>query len=292
MESNEFLSTLLGDDSVKSISKATGSNQQDVEKVLVAALPSLLGGALGQAQDEQTAGGFAGALADHAKVDTRDLGSFMSNVDMEDGGKILTHLLGSNATSTAQDVATRSGMDLGSTIKILAVAAPLLMSLLGQHNQQAQPAAGSVSPVVSLLGGLLGAGQPQQQSGLGGGLLGSLLGVSQPQQQSSLGTGLLGSLLGVSQPQQQSGLGAGLLGSLLGGGQPQQQQQSGLGGDLLGSLLGMNQTAQTTTTTGKKKKKKPAASANAELLSLDNTPAQSQSQQTPGLMDILMGLLK
>ena len=316
MESNEFLSTLLGDDSVKSISKATGSNQQDVEKVLVAALPSLLGGALGQAQDEQTAEGFAGALADHAKVDTRDLGSFMSNVDMEDGGKILTHLLGSNATATAQDVATRSGMDLGSTIKILAVAAPLLMSLLGQHNQQAQPAASGVSPVVSLLGGLLGAGQPQQQSGLGGGLLGSLLGVSQPQQQSSLGTGLLGSLLGVSQPQQQqqsglgagllgsllgggqsqqqqqSGLGAGLLGSLLGGGQPQQQQQSGLGADLLGSLLGVNQTAQTTTTTGKKKKKKPAASANAELLSLGNTPAQSQSQQTPGLMDILMGLLK
>ncbi len=321
MDTNELLSTMLSSDSVRSISKATGTRQKDVKNVLNAALPSLLVGALGQAQNEETVEGFAGALADHAKDDTRDMSSFVSNVDMLDGGKILTHLLGGSATAAAQDAATRSGLDLGKTIKILAVAAPLLMTLLGQHNQQAQPqqqaAASNVSPVINLLGGLLGGGQPQQQAGLGGNLLGSLLGGSQPQQQQTglggnllgsllggsqpqqqqtgLGGNLLGSLLGGSQPQQQqTGLGGDLLSSLLGGSQPQQQQQAGLGGDLLGSLLGVNQQAQPTqsTTNGKKKKKKPAASANAELLSLDGTPAQNQNQQTPGLMDILMGLLK
>ena len=157
MESNEFLSTLLGDDSVKSISKATGSNQQDVEKVLVAALPSLLGGALGQAQDEQTAGGFAGALADHAKVDTRDLGSFMSNVDMEDGGKIIKHLLGAQEEELAAKAKKKSGIDTKKIIKIMAIVAPLLMAQMGKQAKAKSGSAsqGSASDVIGIIGGLM-----------------------------------------------------------------------------------------------------------------------------------------
>ncbi len=296
METNELVSTLLSRDSLRSISQATGTRQKDVKNVLTAALPSLLNGALGQARNEATAEGFAGALAEHAKDDTRDMSSFVSNVDMLDGGKILTHLLGGDATATAQDAATRSGLDLGKTIKILAVAAPLLMSLLGQHNQQAQPqaqtSAANVSPVINLLGGLLGGGQQQQQQSLGGSLLGSLLGGSQQQQQPSLGGNLLSGLLGGQQQQQQSGIGGDLLSSLLGGGQT--QQQSSIGGDLLSGLLGgqqqQQQPAQTAAATGKKKKKKPAA--NAQVLPLEGADSNTQNQQSGSFLDILMGLLK
>ena len=272
------------------------SSQAEVKSVLSAALPSLLGGALEQSQNEATADGFAKALTDHAQVDTRDLGQFVSNVDMIDGGKILTHLLGGNATSTAQDVATRSGMDLGQTIKILALVAPLLMSLLGQQTQQSQPqSALSGNLVGTLMANMLGGGNSNSSAGLG--LLGSLLGGSNSAPANN-GGGLLGNLLGgaLGGGNTTSANNGGLLGNLLGGANTTSANNGGMG--LLGSLLGATPSAaaapaETTATTGKKKKKKPAMTGEAIPLTQSAQQAQTtQQSEGPGLMDILMGLLK
>ncbi len=169
MDMNTVLGSLLSSDSIRQISKASGASQKDVEAVLHNALPDLLRGAAHQANDSRTAAGFAGALAHHAKSDTRDLGSFLSQVDLIDGGKIIGHLLGANTNASTAQTAAAAGVDPAKVAKILAVAAPLLMSLLGQQSSQSSSNAG----VGSLLGSLLG--------GSGGGdLLGALLGVSQP----------------------------------------------------------------------------------------------------------------
>ena len=317
MDLNALLNTMLSGESLESISRMSGSSQAEVKSVLSAALPSLLGGALEQSQNEATADGFAKALTDHAQVDTRDLGQFVSNVDMIDGGKILTHLLGGNATSTAQDVATRSGMDLGQTIKILALVAPLLMSLLGQQTQQSQPqSALSGNLVGTLMANMLGGGNSNSSAGLG--LLGSLLGGSNSTPANN-GGGLLGNLLGgalgggdttsanngggllgslLSGANTTSANNGGLLGSLLGGANTTSANNGGMG--LLGSLLGATPSAaaapaETTATTGKKKKKKPAMTGEAIPLTQSAQQAQPQTTQQsegPGLMDILMGLLK
>lgn len=296
MDLNALLNTMLSGESLESISRMSGSSQSEVKNVLSAALPSLLGGALEQSQNAATADGFAKALTDHAQVDTRDLGQFVSNVDMIDGGKILTHLLGGNATSTAQDVATRSGMDLGQTIKILALVAPLLMSLLGQQTQQSQPqSALSGNLVGTLMANMLGGGNSNSSAGLG--LLGSLLGGSNSAPANN-GGGLLGNLLGgaLGGGNTTSANNGGLLGSLLGGANTTSANNGGMG--LLGSLLGTTPSAaaapaETTATTGKKKKKKPAMTGEAIPLTQSAQQAQTtQQSEGPGLMDILMGLLK
>ena len=296
MDLNALLNTMLSGESLESISRMSGSSQAEVKSVLSAALPSLLGGALEQSQNEATADGFAKALTDHAQVDTRDLGQFVSNVDMIDGGKILTHLLGGNATSTAQDVATRSGMDLGQTIKILALVAPLLMSLLGQQTQQSQPqSALSGNLVGTLMANMLGGGNSNSSAGLG--LLGSLLGGSNSAPANN-GGGLLGNLLGgaLGGGNTTSANNGGLLGNLLGGANTTSANNGGMG--LLGSLLGATPSAaaapaETTATTGKKKKKKPAMTGEAIPLTQSAQQAQTtQQSEGPGLMDILMGLLK
>ena len=187
MDMNALMSTMLSGDSVKNISSLTGSSQKDVQNVLAAALPSLLNGALGQAQNEQTAESFAGALADHAKNDTSDVGSFLTKVDLVDGGKIVNHLLGAGATATAEDVAERSGLSVAQTVKILAVVAPLLMSLLGQQTQQTQAQSSGSSPVSALMGSLLG---NSDMSSVLVNLLGSSLGaVSSGSSSGSTGTG-------------------------------------------------------------------------------------------------------
>ena len=169
MDLNTLMGAMLSSDSIKSISKASGASQKDVKAVLSSALPGLLNGAAQQANNSQTAAGFAGALAQHAKSDTRDLGSFLSGVDLADGGKIIAHLLGANTTAATQQTANASGVDAAKVAKILAVAAPLLMSLLGKQTGQS-----SGSAVGALMNSLLGGGNA-------GSLIGSLLGVSTPQ---------------------------------------------------------------------------------------------------------------
>lgn len=168
MDLNALMNTMLSGDSVAGLGEKTGASQAEVKNVLSAALPALLNGAKGQAED--SASGFAGALAAHGKADTSNLGAFLSNVDLEDGGKIIGHLLGGQQQKATQAAAERAGVDVQKSGNILSAAAPLLMSLLGQQTQGQQGQGGGLD-LGGLLGGLLGGG------GNGGGLdLGGLLG--------------------------------------------------------------------------------------------------------------------
>ena len=188
MDLKALMETMLSTDSIESMSKAAEVSEGDVKSVLASALPSLLNGIQEQANGEETAEGFLGALGQHAKVDTADMASFFSNVDVEDGGKIVGHLLGANTEAATQEVSERAGLGSGKTALILALAAPLLMSLLGQQQQQTAPATTSAG-IGGLMSGLLGGNDTSS-------LLGSLLGggVQQQQTQQQSG-GLLSGLL-------------------------------------------------------------------------------------------------
>ena len=187
MDLNSLMGSLLSGDSIANLSQLSGASQKNVKDVLSSALPSILEGAVNQANDENTVEGFANALLSHAKDDTSDVASFMSKVDLEDGGKIIGHLLGNNKEAATQEAATRAGLSVGKTGIILALLAPMLMSLLGQQTQQPlqlqqqpqQSAAGllgGASGLGGLFSGLLGGGASSSaSSGNAGGGLGSIL---------------------------------------------------------------------------------------------------------------------
>ena len=153
MDLKKLTSTLLSSDSIKGLSSLTGVSKGDVSSVLTEALPALLKGANGQAKDESTAGGFAEALAQHAKDDTGNLASFLGKVDLGDGAKIIGHLLGSDKDSLTKTVAQKTGVSSSKISSILSAAAPLLMSLLGQQADEDEE---KESGVGALLGNLLG----------------------------------------------------------------------------------------------------------------------------------------
>lgn len=166
MDLNNIMKTLLSTDSVKNLSKATGTTQKDVKSVLNSALPRLLNGVSEQASNKKTAASLAGALAQHAKGNTGDLSSFLGKVDLEDGAKIIAHLLGGKTETATAQVAQESGVSSSKTAKILAAVAPLLMSLLGQQTGAGKDDKFDVGDLVgavlsnvdmgSLLSGLLG----------------------------------------------------------------------------------------------------------------------------------------
>ncbi len=153
MDLSALMSTLLSGDSVANMSKLTGTSQNEVQSVLSSVLPSLLNGAQGQAKNESTAAGFANALQNHAKADTSNLASFLSNVDLADGNKIVSHLLGSGKEAATQQAANKAGLNVNQTSNILSAAAPLLMSLMGQQTSKTSVASG-VSGIASLFGKL------------------------------------------------------------------------------------------------------------------------------------------
>ncbi len=136
MDLMKLAGTLLSSDSVDGVSERTGSSGTDVSKVLAKALPVLLDGANDQAKGKKTSKGFASALSDHAKDDTSDLSGFLGKVDMEDGAKILGHLLGSKEEDKVNEIAEDSGLDSATVLEILSTASPLLLSLLGQQTEE------------------------------------------------------------------------------------------------------------------------------------------------------------
>jgi hypothetical protein len=133
MDLSSLMNVFLSQQSQQGISTATGSSLSDVTSILASALPSLLAGAGKQSQQTSTATSFAKALASHAQDDTSNLTSFYNNVDLNDGAKIIQHLLGNKTNSTIKAVANQAGVTQNQAGSVLAAAAPLLLSLLGQQ---------------------------------------------------------------------------------------------------------------------------------------------------------------
>ena len=208
----DTIGALLSGGGVKAISKRTKLPASDVAKVMSYGIPTLLGGMnrnVATAEGEQS---LASALRDHSADDVSNVGAFLKGSDLKDGKKIIAHVLAGDQDDVVEQISRASGVSTGKTISILALLAPLLLSLLGgQQNQGGS----SFSLSNLLLSTLLGGGSQSS----GGSLLGSLLGGGQTQQQSS--GGLFSSLLGSGQTQQTQAV--------------QQQQSSG---SLFSSLFG------------------------------------------------------
>lgn len=108
--------------------------------------------------------------------DARHDGSLLENIGgllsgnaqaiSQDGGKILEHIFGSNRPAVEQGISQKTGINLQKTGPLLALLAPIVMAYLGKEKRQANTNAGGLG---DLLGGLLGGGQSQRQSG--GGLM-------------------------------------------------------------------------------------------------------------------------
>ena len=151
MDLSKITSSLLSSDTLKGLSNLTGANTKDISNVLTSALPSLLKGVTEQAKNNITAEGFAKALAQHAKDDTSSLSGFLGNVDLADGAKIISHLLGSDKEETINRAVMASGVSANNVNAILSAVAPMLLSLLGKQTEED----GNNSGVRGLVGNLL-----------------------------------------------------------------------------------------------------------------------------------------
>lgn len=136
MDTSTLMKLVLSANSTGAISQNTGVSQEQITSVLSSVMPMLLEGASAQATGKDTADSFAQALDIHGEKDTKDLSQFLGGVDLGDAAKILQHLLGGNTSSTVSAAAKKSGVSEANALKIITLAAPLLMTVLGQQKKK------------------------------------------------------------------------------------------------------------------------------------------------------------
>ena len=126
------------------------------------AIPLILGALKNNASTPDGASGLLRALgsSQHSGGGVMDrLGSILGgdNIDddvMQDGSKILGHVFGGQEKNAANVIGNTSGIDMKSAMKVMQVAAPIVMSYLGRKSSN--EGVSDQKGLDSLLGGLLG----------------------------------------------------------------------------------------------------------------------------------------
>ena len=162
----DLLNSDLGKTIVSGVAGQTKQPENKTQDVLTMALPVLLQAMKRNASTPQGAEGLLGALnSKHDGSILENLGGlFSGGVDsnvLDDGGKILGHVLGGKQKNVENALSQKSGIDAGSVAQILKVAAPILMGVLG--NQAKQQNVNSQGGLEGLLGGLLKGNSPQNE---------------------------------------------------------------------------------------------------------------------------------
>lgn len=207
----DLLNSDLGKTIISGVSGQTNQPQNKTQDVLTMALPVLMQAMKRNAATPQGAEGLLGAL-NGGKHDGSILdnlgGLFGGGVDsnvINEGSKILGHVLGGKQQHVEQALGAKSGMDANSVAQILKIAAPLLMGVLGKQSKQQNVS--NSSGIEGLLGGLLGGNSPQQEQSF-------LESILDADGDGSIVDDVAGMVLGGDK--NKGGLG-GLLGGLLGG---------------------------------------------------------------------------
>ena len=211
---NILLKSLLADASLSALAKKTGLSGAVLKKLLPLAIPLLLKALTNNAASQNGVQSLLGALTQHTS--TKSMPEQIAEADLEDGGKILGHILGGSAASELNGLAAQTGLSTAQVSTALSGIAPALLSGLSAATHGNAASAGKVDlsdgldlgNVMAMLGGTSQSASPV------GGLLGSLLGG---QSSASPMGGLLGSLLGSGVQENDNSLnGNALLGALLG----------------------------------------------------------------------------
>ncbi|WP_312701691.1 DUF937 domain-containing protein, partial [Sedimentibacter sp.] len=163
MDILDLLTNQLGNENVlKELSKTANADPSQIQKAVSLGVPALLESLVRNAKTEEGALSLAKALDSHKDDKVDDIEGFLKNVDMEDGSKILGHILGGNKQKVQKNLAAQTGLQDNQVHDILKQLAPLLLGSLGK--QKTSKNVGS-DGLQNMLAGVL-AGQASKNNGI------------------------------------------------------------------------------------------------------------------------------
>ena len=159
----DFLDTEKGKEFVQKSSQEVNESPEKVKSALGMALPMLLGAIKKNSNDP------AGAekLNKELEKEKHD-GSVLSNLGggaisglLGEGSGILDHVLGGSQSKVANAVSSAIGMDASKVAKLLKMAAPVIMGILGKQKRKDDVGKGGIK---DLVGSVLGSNSSHDQS--------------------------------------------------------------------------------------------------------------------------------
>lgn len=140
----------LSDGGLAQIGSAVGIDEKSAGSALSAAMPLLISALATNASKPQGAGDLLEALQeDHDGSILGNLGGLLQDPAAGEGPGILQHALGAGRPTVEQGLAEKTGLSAGQIGKLLMIAAPLVMGMLGKTQREEGLDAGGLS---SLLG--------------------------------------------------------------------------------------------------------------------------------------------
>jgi len=163
----DLLQGPMGQMIIQGASSQLGQDTNKTQSAMSAAIPMLMGALRKNASDPSKASGLMEALMN--KHDGSLLDNVMDifgggNVNeevVEDGDKILGHVLGEKKEVVATALSKESGIDLGSAMNILKMAAPVVMGMLGKQTREKQVS--NPTDLTNIIGSMLGGHKEVEQ---------------------------------------------------------------------------------------------------------------------------------
>ena len=157
----DFLDTSTGKDLIQKSSKEVEESPEKVKSVLGMALPMIMGAIKKNTDDP----GGAEKL-DHELEKEEHNGSILDNLGgvsslLGKGSGILGHVLGGSQSKIASAVSSATGMEASKVEKVLKMAAPVVMGILGKQKRKDNVGKSGIS---GLVGSVMGTNSSHDQS--------------------------------------------------------------------------------------------------------------------------------
>ena len=154
----DLLQSDIGKTLISGAGRQLNLDKGSATAAMSSAIPLILGALKNNASTPDGASGLLRALGS-SQHSNGGLGSILGgdNIDddvMQDGSKILGHVFGGQEKNAANVIGSSSGIDMKSAMKVMQVAAPIVMSYLGRKSSN--EGVSDQKGLDSLLGGLLG----------------------------------------------------------------------------------------------------------------------------------------
>ncbi len=127
---------LTSSGALSQISGSLGVDEATASKAVSAAVPTIMAALAKNASSAEGADSLHKALDDHDGSVLDDVSGYLSNPDTKDGEAILGHAFGGQQSAVQTNLATASGIDMQQMGQLLAMAAPLVLGMLGKMQKQ------------------------------------------------------------------------------------------------------------------------------------------------------------
>lgn len=165
----DMIKSQLGDSRVEEMGGHLGESKENTMGALASAIPVLVGAMARNSKSEEGANALAGALdRDHDGSIMDNLGGLFSKPEESQGNGILKHLLGGRREATESAVAEKSGISLASAGKLLTIAAPIIMGMLGKKKREEGMDAGALGSLLGMASATHENEPDEGGSGIGG----------------------------------------------------------------------------------------------------------------------------